>query len=130
MTQKPGVPMPPNGPVPAILGVSGYFEGKCFKISSVLRFGRDKNFNEIVYPLIPGKVISPVHCSATYHEGKIVLCDWGSTYGTFTKKGRLDQCEKLELTYGDEFWLVAEDEKWRIVDFREIHSTTAKTGVI
>ena len=104
-----------NDLTPRLQAVEGYFKGKRYFISGEVRIGRDPSKNDLVYPTyIQG--ISGIHCVVRLQNGKIILQDLGSTYGTYLNDGRrLAANEPVVLRVGDRFWLGSEKESFVIV---------------
>ena len=111
--QQPVQPQPAQPVMPAsatdkigvVIGVTGYFQGKSFRMDSQLRLGRDGSCCNIIYPVnIPG--ISSTHCVVTYKNNAVYVTDLGSSYGTFLENGvRLIQNVPTKLNNGDKFYL-------------------------
>lgn len=125
MPRPQGMPMPgvapaqPEAPVqqptpiveeartPSIFGTAGYFAGRNFEISTNIVIGRSKSRCHLVYPQdTPG--ISNVHVEVLNREGKLMLVDRGSSYGTFLNGGtKITPNQAYELKNGDTFTLAS-----------------------
>lgn len=96
-----------------IRGMSGMFEGKTFALTETLRFGRNPQ-NQVVY-LQNTKGISGEHCELSMENGRIILRDLGSTYGTFLGNGsKLNDRVSYEVKEGDIFYLAESAQSFRI----------------
>lgn len=97
-----------------VTGLSGYFQGRSFKLDSQLKLGRDNNSCNIVFPIDhPG--ISGIHCKLTIDSNNVYLTDLGSSYGTFLSNGiRLVQNQPIKLINGDSFYLADETNKFEV----------------
>lgn len=96
-------------------GIGGYFNDVKFPLESKIIFGRDSSQCSAVYP---GEVkgISRLHCSVEIKNGKVLLMDFGSTYGTFLSDGtKLEPNRPYYLNYGQSFYLVDPINTFRIV---------------
>lgn len=95
----------PVKPHLALVGVGGAHAGQPFSLEEgALRFGRDSADCQVTFSLdAPG--ISARHCEARVVEAGVELRDLGSSYGTFTQRGRLAEGETALLKEGDAFWL-------------------------
>lgn len=59
---------------------------------------------------------SRLHCSVEIKNGKVLLMDLGSTYGTFLSDGtKLEPNKPYYLNYGQSFYLVEPANTFRIV---------------
>lgn len=96
-----------------IRGMSGMFEGKTFALTETLRFGRNPQ-NQVVY-LQNTKGISGEHCELSMENGRIILRDLGSTYGTFLGNGsKLNDRVSYEVKEGDIFYLAESSQSFRV----------------
>lgn len=119
---EPVSPTPPSPPPAApsdnglrVQGVSGVFAGRRFPLSGTLRFGRDPQLNQMVYPpQIKG--ISRVHCELSVVNGQVYLKDLGSSYGTFLSNGqRLASNQAFPLKPGEQFSLGSPGESFVLI---------------
>ena len=92
-----------------IQGVAGLFASRRFAVSGQLRIGRDPARNDLVYPA-DSQGVSGAHCVLTVENGRLLLRDLGSTYGTFVGGNRLAANAPVELHVGDRFCLGSERE--------------------
>lgn len=96
-----------------IRGMSGTFMGQTFALTNVLRFGRNPG-NQIVYPQNT-KGVSGDHCELAMENGRIILRDLGSTYGTYLKSGeKLNARVSYEVKEGDIFYLAENSQNFRV----------------
>lgn len=85
--------------------IGGALQGMTFPISSRVVFGRDPKRCSIIYPK-DAKGISSVHCAAEpTADGRIILTDLGSTYGTMAGGQQLTAGKGVTLHPGDAFTL-------------------------
>ena len=85
--------------------IGGALQGMTFPISSRVVFGRDPKRCSIIYPK-DAKGISSVHCAAEpTADGRIILTDLGSTYGTMAGGQQLTAGKGVTLHPGDTFTL-------------------------
>lgn len=85
--------------------IGGALQGMTFPISSRVVFGRDPKRCSIIYPK-DAKGISGVHCAAEpTADGRIILTDLGSTYGTMVGGRQLTAGKGVTLHPGDTFTL-------------------------
>lgn len=96
-------------------GVGGHFNDVKFPLEEKIIFGRDTSQCFAIYPKeVQG--ISRLHCSVEIKNGKVLLIDLGSTYGTFLGDGtRLEPNVPYYLNYGQSFYLVDPINTFRIV---------------
>ena len=98
--------------------LDGDFKGRTFPLYDVLGFGRNP-----VHRIAFGqntKGISGNHCELRIENGRIVLRDLGSTYGTFFMNGqKLDERVAYEVKKGDVFYLAEKTQSFRIEDAGE-----------
>ena len=95
-------------------GVSGTFSGRRFALNEPVRIGRDPSRNNLVYPpKSPG--ISSVHCEIYIHEGKVFLCDKGSSYGTWLHGARIPSNQMVPIENGESFYLGTPEESFQII---------------
>ncbi len=89
-----------------LIGSGGYFQGRVFDISTTpVIFGRNPALCTAVYPK-DTKGISSLHCRIEVTDGKILLTDLESSYGTFLEDGRqLPANAPCELQRGNRFYL-------------------------
>lgn len=95
-------------------GTGGRFEGRRFAVNGRIRIGRDPSRNDLVYPQ-GSQGISGVHCEIHIREGKLYLCDMGSTYGTFLGGRKIPARQMILLQAGDTFSLGSPKESFTIV---------------
>lgn len=95
-------------------GTVGYFSGRRFAINGRIRIGRDPARNDLVYSS-KSQGISGVHCEIHLSEGKLYLCDVGSTYGTFLNGRKIPARQMLPLRPGDSFSLGSPQEVFTII---------------
>lgn len=96
-------------------GIGGHFNDIKFPLEGKIIFGRDSAQCSAVYPK-EVKGISRLHCSVEIKNGKVLLMDLGSTYGTFLSDGtKLEPNEPYYLNYGQSFYLVDPANTFRIV---------------
>ncbi|MDE5894131.1 MAG: trypsin-like peptidase domain-containing protein, partial [Acetatifactor sp.] len=95
-------------------GTGGHFEGRRFAVNRRIRIGRDPSRNDLVYPQ-GSQGISGVHCEIHIREGKLYLCDMGSTYGTFLGGRKIPARQMIPLQAGDTFSLGSPKESFTIV---------------
>ena len=114
-----------------IRGMSGMFEGKTFALTEILRFGRNPQ-NQVVY-LQNTKGISGEHCELSMENGRIILRDLGSTYGTFLGNGsKLNERVSYEVKEGDIFYLAESSQSFRIEkigESRQVFTPAVKATV-
>lgn len=96
-----------------IRGVGGEMEGQVFLLHSTLKFGRSPQC-DIVFPKnAPG--ISGLHCELAIEDGRVVLRDMQSTYGTYLTKGvQMEPRVNYYLHLGDEFTLAEGGQTFRL----------------
>lgn len=82
----------------------GVFDGKKFELQGELFLGRQPGRCQICYPADTGG-ISGLHCQLRKAGNALELTDLGSSYGTFTKEGKLTPNVPVLLHPGDSFWL-------------------------
>ena len=96
-------------------GIGGHFNDIKFPLEGKIIFGRDSAQCSAVYPK-EVKGISRLHCSVEIKNGKVLLMDLGSTYGTFLSDGtKLEPNKPYYLNYGQSFYLVDPANTFRIV---------------
>lgn len=114
-----------------IRGMSGMFEGKTFALTETIRFGRSPQ-NQVVY-LQNTKGISGEHCELSMENGRIILRDLGSTYGTFLGNGsKLNERVSYEVKEGDIFYLAESSQSFRIEkigESRQVFTPAVKATV-
>ena len=94
---------------------TGVFAGRRFAVAGELRIGRDPSRNDLVYPA-DTKGISGVHCKLVAQNGRLILIDLGSTYGTFLQGGqRLAANQAIDIHPGERFYLASRDEQFVVV---------------
>jgi len=103
----------PAEPAWQIRGMNGAFMGQTFALTDVLRFGRNPQ-NQVAFPQNT-KGISGSHCELSMENGRIVLRDLGSTYGTYLKTGeKINARVACELKEGDIFYLAESSQSFRV----------------
>lgn len=96
-----------------ITGKTGVYAGKSFALDGALRFGRDAERCNVMFPLdCPG--VSGFHCEVALTKDGAVLRDMGSTYGTFLNGKKLEKEKEESLREGDCFWLGDEHNKFEV----------------
>ncbi len=93
--------------------IGGALEGKTFLLHSALRFGRSGQC-EVSFPKgTPG--VSAEHCQVSVENGRVVLRDLQSTYGTFLGSGaRLEPQVSYTLELGSTFTLAEDGPSFRL----------------
>lgn len=100
---------------PKIIGVTGYFTSKEFKIGDVVTVGRDPRRTKITFP-DKTKGVSAVHMEIRNVSGRIEIVDLGSTYGTFLSNGnKLAQMVPYIVNKGDSFYLGDKENKFQVL---------------
>ena len=99
---------------PRVIGVSGYFTSKEFKISDMVTVGRDPKRTKITFP-DKTKGVSAVHMEIRNVSGRIEIVDVGSTYGTFLNGRKLDKMVPYIASKGDSFYLGDKDNKFQVL---------------
>lgn len=98
--------------VSVISCISGELKDKDFVLKDKLVFGRDPKRCKVVFPL-DTEGVSGLHCQLVKENGKIVLTDLGSTYGTYVGNGlKIDKDTPVELKKGDTFSLGSDKNKF------------------
>ncbi len=112
----PVSPAPPADPnALRLVGISGTFAGRRFAVNGQVRIGRNPAQNDLVYPA-GTKGVSGAHCTLLVENGRVLLKDLGSTYGTFLQDGRrIAANQPVELRPGESFYLASPQEKFQIV---------------
>lgn len=89
-----------------LAGMSGYFQGQSMPVSQTpLIIGRDPAVCNAVYPQNT-QGVSGVHCKIEAVNGKILLTDLGSSYGTYLENGtKLQANVPQEIRRGERFYL-------------------------
>lgn len=96
-----------------VRGISGVFQGQIFQIGTVLRFGRGGG-SDVMFPQ-ETRGISNSHCELSLENGRIVLRDVGSSYGTYMGQGvKLVPQVVYYLQTGDEFYLADRTQLFRV----------------
>jgi len=96
-----------------IRGMSGTFMGQIFALTDVLQFGRNPQ-NQVAFPQNT-KGISGNHCELSTENGRIILRDLESTYGTYLKTGeKINARVACELKEGDIFYLAESSQSFRV----------------
>lgn len=86
-----------------IRAVSGPLAGNEWKLHTVLTIGRDPA-GDIVFPP-DAQGVSRVHCRIDLQDGKIMIMDLGSSYGTFVNGRKLEANETVQIYSGTEIAL-------------------------
>lgn len=101
-----------------LVALSGPLQGQAYSLEgqdSV--FGRDAACSVRFPQATPG--VSARHCQITMESGSPVLVDLDSSYGTYVGDGRrVGKDERVRLAEGDEFWLGANDNRFKVIVFR------------
>ncbi len=116
-------PQPEPGPVPVptpdsaakfqVRGVGGVMNGRVFPLNNVLRFGRGRQCSVLFPQDAPG--ISSLHCTLTMEDGRAVLRDENSSYGTYLGKNvRMEPRVSYNLQVGDVFTLAEGGQSFRL----------------
>ena len=98
----------------ALACIGGALQGMTFPISSRVVIGRDPKHCSIIYPK-DAHGISSVHCAAEpTADGKIILIDLGSTYGTMAGGQQLTAGKGVTLHPGDAFTLGGKENVFEV----------------
>lgn len=98
----------------ALACIGGALQGMTFPISSRVVIGRDPKHCSIIYPK-DAKGISGVHCAAEpTADGRIILIDLGSTYGTMAGGQQLTAGKGVTLHPGDAFTLGGKENVFEV----------------
>lgn len=98
-----------------LLGIGGTFDEAKFPLEEKIIFGRDTSRCFAIYPPDIRK-ISRVHCSVDIKNGKVIVTDLGSSYGTYLENGeKLEANKPYYLNYGDSFYLAEPTNTFKIV---------------
>lgn len=98
----------------ALACIGGALQGMTFPISSRVVIGRDPKHCSIIYPK-DAHGISSVHCAAEpTADGKIILIDLGSTYGTMAGGQQLTASKGVTLHPGDAFTLGGKENVFEV----------------
>ncbi len=107
---RPVEPAKPVAPVklltPAVVGLSGKYEGTYVELMGSVMLGRALDCNMVFDADAAG--ISRKHCSVAYRpeDDTFVLTDLNSTYGTFLEDGsKLERGASKVLSEGAIFWI-------------------------
>ena len=96
-----------------VRGISGVFQGQIFPVNGRLRFGRS-NDSDVMFPQ-GTKGISGKHCEIYVENGRIVLRDTGSSFGTYMGQGvKIVPDVVYYLSPGDEFYLADRTQLFRL----------------
>ncbi len=96
-----------NSAEAVIQGVSGLLNGKTYMLTAgtPLIFGRRTEKCNVLFKN-ETKGISSIHCKIKWYNGKVLIKDLGSTYGTWLNEGtRLEPNKYYELTDQGVFYL-------------------------
>lgn len=77
-----------------------------------ITFGRDSS-STVRFP-VDAKGVSRVHCKLFWKNGTLMLMDSGSSYGTFTKDGKLTPMKPIPIKYGDYFFVGEKNNCFKI----------------
>lgn len=98
----------------ALACIGGALQGMTFPISSRVVIGRDPKHCSIIYPK-DAHGISSVHCAAEpTADGRIILIDLGSTYGTMAGGQQLTAGKGVTLHPGDAFTLGGKENVFEV----------------
>lgn len=98
-----------------LLGKGGTFDEAKLPLEEKIIFGRDVSRCFAIYPP-DAKKVSRVHCSVEIKDGKVVVTDLGSSYGTYLENGeKLEENKPYYLNYGDSFYLAEPENTFKIV---------------
>lgn len=98
----------------ALACIGGALQGMTFPISSRVVIGRDPKHCSIIYPK-DAHGISSVHCAAEpTADGRIILTDLGSTYGTMAGGQQLTAGKGVTLHPGDAFTLGGKENVFEV----------------
>lgn len=98
----------------ALACIGGALQGMTFPISSRVVIGRDPKHCSIIYPK-DAHGISSVHCAAEpTADGRIILIDLGSTYGTMAGGQQLTAGKGVTLHSGDAFTLGGKENVFEV----------------
>ncbi len=119
---QPAVPQPVNfqpSRVPGRVSMQihcrgGKMDGRIYTATAnEILIGRDSS-SFICYPA-DTKGISRIHCKLYLKDGKWMIMDMGSSYGTFVEgRGRLIPQQPVEIKNGDCFYLGGKDNAFKI----------------
>lgn len=114
---SPISPISPIQPVSSaqwqVRAMGGQMEGKVYMLSNVLRFGRGSRCDVVFPQNAPG--ISGEHCELTVENGRVVLRDLGSSYGTYLNTNtKLEPRITYSLNLGDIFTLADGGQSFRL----------------
>lgn len=112
---QPPVPAPKSAVDIQVLGTSGQFAGMSFALTGQIVFGRDPHKCGVVFSKeTPG--VSALHCQLLQSGGGIMLCDLGSSYGTYLQNGqKLTPNVPVAIHAGDGFYLGSPKNAFRIL---------------
>lgn len=83
--------------------VGGQYQGAEFPIDAPITMGRDSAACDLIFDN-ETKGVSKVHCKLEMKNGKLLLADMGSTYGTVVNNSKqLVARDEIELRAGDRF---------------------------
>lgn len=96
-----------------LVGEDGALKGRSYEIRGICWIGRTADC-QIRYPENTGG-ISRHHCELLTENGKLLLMDVGSTYGTYLGDGtKLEKNIPRELKSGDTFYLADRKQMFRV----------------
>lgn len=93
--------------------LEGDLEGKTFLLYTSLRFGRSTHCDVVFPKTAPG--VSGTHCELSVEDGRVVLRDLQSSYGTYLSKHvRMEPQVNYHLQVGDTFSLAEDGPTFRL----------------
>lgn len=96
-----------------VRGVGGQLDSQVFLLYSSLKFGRSPQCDVVFPQNTPG--ISGLHCELAIEDGRVILRDMQSTYGTYLTKGvKMEPRINYYLSLGDEFTLAEGGQTFRL----------------
>lgn len=113
---QPTEPYPVQQKTYQLEGVSGIFAGQRFQIKGIVQIGRDPQSCRVLYPA-DFKGISRKHCTVEVRDGKILLKDLHSSYGTYFQNGdRLEAEVSYQVQSGTLFYLADPKNMFRVTE--------------
>lgn len=101
--------------MPVLKCIAGAVLNQEFVVEKEVYIGRDPKRCDIVLP-VDAEGVSGYHCKIVNNNGKLMLEDLGSTYGTYINKGlKVSKDTSIEVAVGDEFYLGSENTKFRVI---------------
>lgn len=96
-----------------VRGIGGSMEGKVFLLGKKLSFGRNPECDVTFSLNAPG--ISSLHCELDVIDGRVVLRDMRSTFGTYLCGNvKMEPSVNYYLNAGDEFTLAESSDTFRL----------------